>query len=107
MVADGRLKVGEPCTPYTMARFKTSKEGRLYEQSITISGRKFPLLEIRTEMLEQHQQYMHLYSDDDIQAMTANELSTSFTAVASKSMSKSRFQTFKPSLQEANVHEGW
>ena len=86
MVADGRLKVGEPCTPYTMARFKTSKEGRLYEQSITISGRKFPLLEIRTEMLEQHQQYMHLYSDDDIY---------------------SRFQTFKPSLQEANVHEGW
>lgn len=29
MVADGRLKVGEPCTPYTMARFKTSKEGKL------------------------------------------------------------------------------
>ena len=74
MVADGKLKVGEPCTPYTMAHFKTSKEGRLYEQSITISGRKFPLLEIRTEMMEQHQQYMHLYSDDDIQAMTANEI---------------------------------
>jgi len=106
MVADGRLKVGEPCTPYTMACFKTSKEGRLYKQSITISSRKFPLLEIRTEMLEQHQQYMHLYSDN-IQAMTANEISTSFTAVASKLMSKSRFQIFKPSLQETNAQEGW
>ena len=60
MIADGRLKIGEPCTPYTMTRFKTSTGGRLFEKAITISGRKFSLLEIRAEMLVQHQQYMHL-----------------------------------------------
>ena len=74
MIADGRLKIGEPCTPYTMTRFKTSPGGRLFEKSIIISGRKFSLLEIRAEMLVQHQQYMHLYSDDQIQAMTADEI---------------------------------
>ena len=74
MIADGRLKIGEPCTPYTMTRFKTSTGGRLFEKAITISGRKFSLLEIRAEMLVQHQQYMHLYSDDQIQAMTTDEI---------------------------------
>ena len=74
MIADGRLKIGEPCTPYTMTRFKTSTGGRLFEQSVTISGRKFSLLDIQAEMLVQHQQYIHLYSDDQIQAMTADEI---------------------------------
>ena len=71
MIADGRLKIGEPCTPYTMIRFKTLPGGRLFEQAITIGGRKFSLLEIRAEMVVQHQQYMHLYSDDQITAMPA------------------------------------
>ena len=73
MIADGRLKIGEPCTPYTMTPFKTSPGGRLFEQAITISGRKFSLFDIQAQMLV-HQQYMHLYSDDQIQAMSADEI---------------------------------
>ena len=45
-----------------------------FEQAITISGRKCSLLEIRAEMVVQHQQYMHLYSDDQIQAMLSGEI---------------------------------
>jgi len=57
-------------------------------------------------MVVQHQQYMHLYSDDQIQAMPAGEIKH-FTATVSILMTNSCFLTRKTSLQKANTHEHW
>lgn len=45
MVESGELSLGVPCAPYKLVRY-TPKQGQLDREEITITGRKFPLLEV-------------------------------------------------------------
>ena len=40
-----------------------------------VDGRKIPLLDIKSKLLREHEQYMHLNTDEEIQTMTAEEIS--------------------------------
>ena len=43
---------------------------------LTITGRKFPLLEIRKQLLAKHEKYMRLNTDTEIESMSFNDLQT-------------------------------
>ena len=74
MIANGQLQIGEPCAPFTLMKYKTTQTGTVVKKQLTVEGRKIPLLEIRSRLLREQEQYMHLNSDAEIQAMTAEEI---------------------------------
>lgn len=74
LVEAGVLALGQPCVPYNMVQFST-KDGELHKTQVSVVGRKFPLLEIRKELLAKHEQYMRLATDTDIQSMSSSDIS--------------------------------
>ena len=75
LVETGELSLGNPCVPYKMMRFAT-KEGQLVREEVTITGRKFPLIEIRQHLLDQHEKYMRLNTDAEIDNMSFADICT-------------------------------
>ena len=75
LVETGELSLGNPCVPYKMMRFAT-KEGQLIREEVTITGRKFPLIEIRQHLLDQHEKYMRLNTDAEIDNMSFADICT-------------------------------
>ena len=73
--ATAKLSLGELCVPYTLAHLKVV-DGELITTSSIVYGRKFPLAEIRKKLLDKHEQYMHLLSDDSIDSMPEPNLKT-------------------------------
>ena len=45
--------------PYNMVRYATM-DGELEKKDLTIISRKFPLLQIRQDLLSKHEKYMRL-----------------------------------------------
>ena len=74
MISDGQLNVGEPCAPFTITRFRTTASGTLYEQEITVEGRKISLLDTRKQLLQQQEKYMHLLSDEQLEQLREEEI---------------------------------
>ena len=50
LIDDGEIYLGRPCVPYNMVRYAT-KDGELEKRELTIVGRKFPLLQVRQDLL--------------------------------------------------------
>ena len=75
MVRFEELSLGRPCVPYTITKF-AAKDGGVERVQLTITGRKFPLLEIRKQLLAKHEKYMRLNTDTEIESMTFNDLQT-------------------------------
>ena len=69
MLESGELCLGVRCVPYTQERYTTA-DGQLEKREETIYGRKIPLLQLRQELLAQHEPYMRLTSDDDVDNVT-------------------------------------
>ena len=51
-----------------------STDGNIIEKRVQIYGRKIPLLEIRERLMKQHQRYMRLTTDEDLEALTRPDL---------------------------------
>ena len=75
LVETGEISLGRPCVPFNMVRFMT-KDGELEKKELTIVGRKFPLLEIRKDLLCKHEKYMRLTTDGEIEGMSSSDLSS-------------------------------
>ena len=73
MVNSGELSLGRPCVPYTITKF-TAKDGGVERMEVIITGRKFPLLEIRKQLLAKHEKYMRLNTNTEIESMSFNDL---------------------------------
>ena len=73
LVESGELSLGRPCVPFNMVRF-TTRDRELEKHELTIVGRKFPLLEIRKDLLSRHEKYMRLTTDDEIEKMSLCDL---------------------------------
>lgn len=46
MVDSGQLSLGIPCAPFTLVHYST-KNGQLEKNEVVVTGRKFPLSELR------------------------------------------------------------
>lgn len=69
MVQSGEVSLGVSCVPYKMEKFST-KNGKLERTEIAVFGRKFPLLDLRKKFLAEHEPYMRLQTDEQIDAMS-------------------------------------
>lgn len=69
MIERGELHLGEQCIPRTLVRYKTDK-GKLEKTYTTVYGRKIPLLTLRQKLLEKHEKFMHLLSDEELAQMS-------------------------------------
>lgn len=78
MIESGKLSLGLPCVSYKLVRY-TPKDGQLEKHEVTVTGRKFPLTEIRRKLLAKHERYMRLQTDEEIEAMTESSLHTFLT----------------------------
>ena len=73
MVESGKLSLGIPCVPFKLVKFMPSN-GELVRNEISITGRKFPLQEVRQKLLKKHEMYMRLNQDDEISKMTVAKM---------------------------------
>ena len=73
MIKDGELCLGEPCNPHTITKY-TTRGGELERKEITVYGRKIPLHTLRQKMLLNHEQFMHLHTDEELVSMTNDDL---------------------------------
>ena len=54
------------------------KDGKMITQEVSISGRKFPLEDIRKNLLIRHTKYMRLTTDEEFGNMELNEVQQKF-----------------------------
>ncbi len=73
LIADGTLLLGQPCAPHSLTWW-TIENGKLQEKVVQVYGRKIPLLLLRERLLRQHEQFMRLRSDEQLQQSTREEL---------------------------------
>ena len=74
MVETGELSLEVPCSPFTLMSYRVNN-GQLEQQTKVITGRKFPLLSLRQQLLARQ-------ADEDIQHMTKEELLSKMSSVA-------------------------
>ena len=73
MVKNGDISLGVPCAPFSLTHYIINS-GQLEQKVVVITGRKFPLKELRKRLLVNHEKYMRLSTDDQINTMPADEL---------------------------------
>ena len=73
MIRSGELTLGEPCTPYTLTKYRIVG-GRVERSECVVYGRKVPLVYIRKKFLQKHEPYMRLHTDVELQNMSRSEL---------------------------------
>ena len=69
LVESGQLKIGIPCVPVSMKR-RIKGEIRVIEAQ----SRKFSLADICQSILNHHERFMRLHTDDQISAMSKDEV---------------------------------
>ena len=67
LVKSGEIQLGQPCVPFTLTRWVV-RNGEVEQQAIEVSGRKISLLSLREKLLNSHEEFMHLETDNEIQA---------------------------------------
>ena len=75
LIEKGDLSLGIPCAPFELTHF-TVADGELKKNHTVVTGRKFPLKEIREKTLSQQEKFMRLNSDEEIDGMTDEELAS-------------------------------
>ena len=73
MFEDGKLSLGVPCAPFSLTQYSIAN-GELEKSQIVVTGCKFPLTELRTKFLANHERYMRLNTDEEIDAMSVEDL---------------------------------
>ena len=73
MFENGELSLGVPCAPFTLTQYSIAN-GQLEKSHIVVTGRKFPLIELRKKFLANHERYMRLSTDEEIDAMSVENL---------------------------------
>ena len=73
MFENGELSLGVPCAPFTLTQYSIAN-GQLEKSHIVVTGRKFSLIELRTKFLANQEKYMHLNTDEEIDAMSVEDL---------------------------------
>ena len=74
MIACGKLSIGEPCSPYRLTKSFVRTDGDVKTKQVEIVGRKLLLLELRQKLLNQHQKYMRLMTDQEINELTRENI---------------------------------
>ena len=72
-IANGKYNVGVLIPPQD---FKTTKlvNGEIKEEKYSVHGRKIPLLDIRNEMFEKHQDFMRTRTDEEYNQLTRDSI---------------------------------
>ena len=70
LILTGELNIGEPCAPF---HFTKSIDGNVEFKDGQICGRKLPLKELRVELLNKQENYMRLFTDDQIKGMSRED----------------------------------
>ena len=75
-IANGEYRLGEIIAPKCYKKLSLHPDGTLMEEYFTVSGRKIPLLDIRKNLLEQHEKegLVRDHSDAHYEGMTDAEL---------------------------------
>ena len=81
LVRTGQLSLGVPCSPFTLVSYNVHN-GHLEQQNKIITGRKFPLKEIRQQLTTRHEKYMRLATDNDINNISKEELLSKLSAIS-------------------------
>ena len=81
--------------PHTFKKVTLTKEGTLKTETFTVSGRKIPLLEIRKNMLEEHESLglMRVRSDEYYNSMTEDEVRSRLVQLGEERMEDSPSQS--------------
>ncbi|XP_078384061.1 uncharacterized protein LOC144666512 [Oculina patagonica] len=77
-IESGEYILGEMIVPQTFKKVTLTKEGKIKTETFTVTGRKIPLLDIRKNMLKEHEAMglMRIRSDSDYDLMTEDEISS-------------------------------
>ena len=78
MVRNGELSLGVPCAPFSLTHYVINN-GQLEQKVVAVTGRKFPLTDLRKRLLASHEKYMRLSTDKQINTMPANKLNAMMT----------------------------
>ena len=73
LIDSGKLNLGEPCAPYSIFQFKWNN-GTLEKQESQVFGRKLNLHCLRQKLLNKHEPFMRLNTNDVIEDMTTDDL---------------------------------
>lgn len=73
LIETGELWLGEPCSPFTLIK-SSVVDGVVEHKNSVVYGRKIPLTELRRKLICKQEKFMRLLSDEEIAAMTPDEL---------------------------------
>ena len=72
-IANGKYKVGVMITPQDSKTTKLVNE-EIQEEKYSVHGRKIPLLDIRKEMFEKHQDFLRIRTDEEYTHLTRDSI---------------------------------
>ena len=72
-IQTGELTLGEPCAPYTITKYAVV-DGKIQKSECEVHGRKIPLICIRTKLLQKHEAYVRLHTDEELENMSGAEI---------------------------------
>ena len=74
----GKYILGDMIVPQTFKKVVLTTEGTIKTERVTVTGHKIPLLDIRKNILKEHEEkgLMHLQSDEMTQDEDISELQT-------------------------------
>lgn len=78
MARNGELSLGVPCAPFSLTHYVINN-GQLEQKVVAVTGRKFPLTDLKKRLLASHEKYMRLSTDEQINTMPADELKAMMT----------------------------
>ena len=73
MIESGELTLGEPCAPCTITKYAVV-DGKIQKSECEVHGRKIPLIYIRKKLLQKHETYMRLHTDEELENMSGAEI---------------------------------
>ena len=72
-IEQGEYSLGQILVPQNFTK-TAIKDGEMITQEVSITGRKFPLEDIRKSMLKRYTKYMRLTTDEEFANMELNEV---------------------------------
>ena len=71
-IEQGEYSLGQIVVPQNFTK-TAIKDGKMITEEVSISGRKFPLEDIRKNLLIRHTKYMRLTTNEEFANMEPNE----------------------------------
>ena len=76
-IEQGEYSLGQIVVPQNFTK-TAIKDGKMITEEVSISGRKFPLEDIRKNLLIRHTKYMRLTTNEEFANMEPNEVQKKF-----------------------------